>query len=103
MKSTENFVRLTKKSVSLIDLPGYERIRDKFWDENRSKAKGIIFVIDSVNFMSNIHDVADLLYNILADDYVHGKRIPILISCNKQDEATAKSARVIENQLKREM
>jgi len=103
MKQNESSVLVAKKSLSLLDLPGYDRLRQKFFDDFKSRAKGIVFVIDSLQFMTNLRDVAEFLYAILADDVVRGRRIPVLVACNKQDEPKAKSAKVIQNQLEKEI
>jgi len=103
MKQNEELLTTTKKPVRLCDLPGYDRLRVKFWDDYKNQAKGIIFVVDSLLFLSNIRDVADFLYNVLADPAISKRRVPILVACNKQDEAKAKSAKVIQNQLEKEI
>ncbi len=91
------------KTIYLVDLPGFERLRMKYWDDYKQRAKAFIYVIDSNEFINNIRDVADLLYNYLVDGSVIDKKIPILVACNKQDETRAKSAKVIQKQLEREM
>ncbi|RWS03506.1 signal recognition particle receptor subunit beta-like protein [Dinothrombium tinctorium] len=103
MKVNEAEIECNKKCVNLIDLPGYERLRHKFWDDFKNTARGVIFVIDSSLFMSNIRDVAEFLYDVIADPVIHKKRVPILIACNKQDEPKAKTAKVIQNQLEKEI
>ncbi|KAH9394461.1 hypothetical protein TYRP_004513 [Tyrophagus putrescentiae] len=52
--------------------------------------------------MSNLHNVADLLYQYLSDDFVISKRIPFLVACTKQDETRAKTAKAIFTQLEKE-
>jgi len=104
MKETESSLNVkNRKTAYLIDLPGFDRLRAKYWDDYKNRAKAVIFVIDSADFINNIRDVADLLYNYLVDDLVISKRIPFLMACNKQDETRAKSAKVIQKQLEREM
>jgi signal recognition particle receptor subunit beta len=104
MKETESSVNLSNgKTIYLVDLPGFERLRMKYWDDYKQRAKAFIYVIDSNEFINNIRDVADLLYNYLVDGSVIDKKIPILVACNKQDETRAKSAKVIQKQLEREM
>ncbi|OTF82720.1 signal recognition particle receptor subunit beta-like protein [Euroglyphus maynei] len=87
----------------LLDLPGFDRLRNQYWEKFKFRAKGIIFVIDSLNFMSNVHNVADLLYHYLCDSFVVSNRIPVLIACTKQDETRAKSAKVISSMLEKEL
>lgn len=91
------------KTLVLFDLPGFDRLRSQYWEKFKFRAKGIIFVIDSLNFMSNVHNVADLLYQYLCDSFVVSNRIPVLIACTKQDETRAKSAKVISSMLEKEL
>lgn len=92
-----------KKSLRLIDLPGNDRLRMKLLDDFKHLARGVIFVIDSLNFSREIRDVAELLYTILSDNIINQNRVPFLIVCNKQDEAMAKGSKVIQNQLEKEI
>ncbi|XP_076337065.1 signal recognition particle receptor beta isoform X3 [Tachypleus tridentatus] len=89
--------------LKLIDVPGNERLRSKYLDEFKSCARGFIFVIDSLSFSSEIRDVAELLYTILGDSVVSYNCPPFLIICNKQDETMAKSSKVIQSQLEKEI
>lgn len=92
-----------RKLVSLVDVPGFERLRNQFWEKLKFRALGVVYVIDSVTFMSNVHNVADLLYQYLSDDFVISKRIPFLVACTKQDETRAKTAKAIFTQLEKEL
>ena len=92
-----------KRTLEIVDLPGHDRLRSKYWEDYKSNATGIVFVVDSQSFLSNVRDVADFLYTVLADPVVNKRRVPVLIACNKQDEAKAKSAKVIQNQLEKEI
>jgi len=104
MKETESLLKTrNRKSINLIDLPGFERLRMKFWDDFKLRAKAVVFVVDGTDFVNNIRDVADLLYNYLVDDFVISKRIPFLVTVTKQDETRAKSAKVVQKQLEREI
>ena len=60
-------------------------------------------VIDSVNFVSERHDVAELLYDLLSDPALHKTRSPVLLACNKQDMALAESKDEIQEALEKEM
>ena len=104
MKQMESPLKLSNgKTINLIDSPGFERLRSKYWDDYKVRAKAVVFVIDSTDFTNNGKDVADLLYNYLVDPFVMSNRIPFLISCAKQDETKAKSSKVLQKQLEREM
>ncbi|XP_055382660.1 signal recognition particle receptor subunit beta [Condylostylus longicornis] len=87
--------------VRVIDIPGNERLRSKFFEKYKNNAKGIVFVVDSVTFQRDVRDVADYLYTILADNTI--SKCPMLILCNKQDETMAKGCAVIKNLLEKEM
>ncbi|XP_001353101.1 signal recognition particle receptor subunit beta [Drosophila miranda] len=88
-------------SVRLVDIPGHYRVRDKCFDLYKHKAKGIVFVVDSVTVQKDIRDVADTLYTILADSAT--QPCSVLVLCNKQDQTTAKSAQVIKSLLEKEL
>lgn len=103
MEPNEATVRLGNRSVTLVDLPGFDRLRNKFFDDYKSSARAIVFVLDSLSFVSNNRNVADFLYTVLSDPVVAKRRIPLLIACNKQDEAKAKSAKVLQKQLEKEV
>jgi len=107
MQQTETEVELTDgrrtKKFTLIDIPGYDRLRSKYWDDFKSRTGAIIFVIDSSNISTTIKDAADLLYTLLADPLVQKRGMPILIACNKQDHPLSKTPKVIKNQLEKEL
>lgn len=48
-----------QNSLKIVDLPGQERLRNKFFDQYKSSAKAIVFVIDSVTIQKEIRDVAE--------------------------------------------
>lgn len=114
------------KTVGVIDIPGNERLRGRFFDQYKNTAKAIVYVIDSVTVQKDIRDVAEwvltdavtmgrkahsftnwffshlsYLYTILADEATAS--IPILIVCNKQDETLAKGSSVIKSLLEKEL
>jgi len=104
MKEMSSQLKLSNgKCVEVIDLPGFERLRMKYWDDCKVRAKGVIFAIDSTDFANTGKDVADLMYNYLVDTLVVNNRIPFLMACTKQDETRAKSSKVLQKQLEREI
>lgn len=104
MKENESQITVNdNKTLTLIDLPGFDRLRNQYWEKFKSRSKGVIYVIDSLKFMSNAHNVADLLYQYLCDNVVMSNRLPILIACTKQDETRAKSSKVISSILEKEL
>lgn len=50
---------LTNASVRLVDIPGHERLRLRFYDQYKATAKGIVYVIDSVTVQKDIRDVTE--------------------------------------------
>ncbi|KAH8379054.1 hypothetical protein KR009_002825 [Drosophila setifemur] len=88
-------------TARLVDIPGHYRVRDKCFELYKHRAKGIVFVVDSVTVQKNIRDVADSLYTILTDSAT--QPCSVLVLCNKQDQTTAKSAQVIESMLESEL
>lgn len=82
---------------------GFERLRDKYWNDLKKGVRSIVFVVDSYQITSNIKDVADYFYTILADKLVISQKIPILVACNKQDKPKSKAAKVIRTLLEKEI
>lgn len=87
----------------MVDIPGHERLRDKFFDEYKTGARGIIFVIDSSTLQKRIRDVAEYLHTILIDSVVQSVRPKFLILCNKQDDISSKGCEVIKIALEKEL
>ncbi|XP_065267469.1 ovotransferrin-like [Emys orbicularis] len=90
-------------SVTLIDLPGHESLRLQFLEKFKATARAIVFVVDSVVFQREVKDVAEFLYQVLTDCTVLKNALPLLIACNKQDITMAKSAKLIQQQLEKEL
>ncbi|XP_034950989.1 signal recognition particle receptor subunit beta [Chelonus insularis] len=104
LSSKENVGDITIKdqNLQIIDIPGHERLRNKFFDKYKSSARGLIFVIDSVTVQKDIRDVAEYLYTLLSDSSIESK-LPILILCNKQDQTMAKTSKAIKAMLEKEI
>jgi len=90
-------------TLRIIDIPGYERLRAKFFDEYKSAARGVMYIVDSVTLQKDIRDAAEFLYNILLDPVVVDNVLSVLIVCNKQDLPLAKSTAVIKSMLEKEL
>ncbi|KAL4707819.1 hypothetical protein ACJJTC_001765 [Scirpophaga incertulas] len=101
-ENVEEYIN-SNSSLRIIDLPGQERLRNKFFDHYKSTAKAIIYVIDSVTIQKEIRDVAEYLYSILLDLVVQHNNPAILILCNKQDQPLAKGSQVIKGLLEKEI
>ncbi|NWX45023.1 SRPRB protein, partial [Steatornis caripensis] len=90
-------------NVTLIDLPGHESLRLQFLERFKAAARAIVFVVDSVAFQREVKDVAEFLYQVLVDGTVLKNAPALLIACNKQDVTMAKSAKLIQQQLEKEL
>lgn len=51
-----------QKTLRLVDLPGQERLRNKYFDQYKSSAKAIVYVVDSVTIQKEIRDVAEWVF-----------------------------------------
>jgi len=91
------------KSFKVVDLPGHERLRAKYLYKHKDGARGIIFMVDSVNFSREVRGAAEFLYDVFANKTMLKNKVSILIACNKQDVPTAKSCTVIKSQLEKEL
>lgn len=87
----------------IIDIPGHERLRDKFFDQYKVLTKGIVYVVDSNTIQHNIRDAAEFLYNILVDPVIIGNCPSLLILCNKQDQTFSKGASAIKSIFEKEL
>ncbi|NXX84400.1 SRPRB protein, partial [Urocolius indicus] len=90
-------------NITLIDLPGHESLRLQFLERFKAAARAVVFVVDSVAFQREVKDVAEFLFQVLADSTVLRNAPPLLIACNKQDVTMAKSAKLIQQQLEKEL
>jgi len=91
------------KPLNIVDVPGHEAIRLQFLEKHKSKARGVIFVVDSETFLGDIKDVAEYLYNVFTDKTLNKIHPQVCIACNKQDLVMAKSKRLIQTKLEEEL
>lgn len=54
-----DYVNENGKSLRVVDVPGHERLRGRFFDQYKKTAKGIVFVVDSVTVQKDVRDVAE--------------------------------------------
>ncbi|KAJ8750383.1 hypothetical protein K2173_014298 [Erythroxylum novogranatense] len=90
------------RPVHLVDVPGHSRLQPKL-DQFLPQAAGIVFVVDSLEFIPNLRAVSEYLYDILTKAYVIEKKVPVLICCNKTDKVTAHTMEFIQKQLEKEI
>lgn len=57
----ENVAEYKSDNVNarLVDIPGHERLRLRFFDQYKITSKGIVYVVDSVTVQKDIRDVAE--------------------------------------------
>lgn len=92
--------------IELVDIPGNERLRHRTLQQFIDALmlvfaiattcthvvylfycyRGVIIVVDSVNFSQESRDLAHLMIDFLSEPRVHKRRFPILVACNKQGE-----------------
>ncbi|KAF4076778.1 hypothetical protein AMELA_G00219060 [Ameiurus melas] len=90
-------------SWTLVDIPGHDSLRTQLLEKFKESARAIVFVVDSAIFQKEVKDVAEFLYSLLTDSVVTKNAPTMLIACNKQDITMAKSAKLIQQQLEREL
>ncbi|XP_061638344.1 signal recognition particle receptor subunit beta [Phyllopteryx taeniolatus] len=88
---------------TLIDLPGHDSLRPQYLEKFKSAARAIVFVVDSAIFQKEVRDVAEFLYVLLTDAVLCRNAPTLLVACNKQDITMAKSAKLIQQQLEKEL
>ncbi|XP_069359411.1 signal recognition particle receptor subunit beta [Maniola hyperantus] len=102
-ENIEDYDTSNNKTLRIVDLPGQERLRNKFFDQYKHSAKAIVYVVDSVSIQKEIRDVAEYLYTILVDPVIQRNCPPLLILCNKQDLPMAKGGQLIKSLLEKEI
>uniref|UniRef100_A0A6P7G1H8 Signal recognition particle receptor subunit beta n=1 Tax=Diabrotica virgifera virgifera TaxID=50390 RepID=A0A6P7G1H8_DIAVI len=89
--------------LRIIDIPGHERLRDKFFEQYKEITKGIVYVVDSNTITQDIRDAAEFLYNMLVDPVVIKNKPKLLILCNKQDYTFAKGGSAVKAIFEKEL
>lgn len=90
------------KPVRIVDVPGHLRLRSKL-DDFLTEAGGIVFLVDAADFMPNVRETAEYLYEVLSKAWLVMKKVPVLVVCNKMDKVTAHSTDFIRKQLEKEI
>ncbi|XP_043269836.1 signal recognition particle receptor subunit beta [Venturia canescens] len=102
VKENVGNIVINDKTLQIVDIPGHERLRYKFFDKYKNSARGLIYVIDSVTLSKDIRDAAEFLYTLLSDEVMQ-KDISVLILCNKQDQTMAKGCGIVQTLLEKEI
>ncbi|KAK9744788.1 Signal recognition particle receptor beta subunit [Popillia japonica] len=103
MKENTGEYAINGSSLKIIDIPGHERVRDKFFDQYKPEAKAIVYVVDSTLIQEEIRDIAEYLYNILSCPDIANNKINVLILCNKRDISASKDWSTVKTMLEREL
>ncbi|KJE95627.1 hypothetical protein CAOG_06061 [Capsaspora owczarzaki ATCC 30864] len=90
----------TPALYKVVDIPGHDRIRHRVLDELATDAKGVVFVVDSANLMSELRTMSQFLYDVLSH---RSLAVPVRILCNKQDLLTAMDSDNVKSQLETEL
>jgi signal recognition particle receptor subunit beta len=89
MQENEASCKVTEKGatrvIKVVDIPGHASFRSKLERALRD-ARGIVFVLDSVEFNSQKQETADILYDILGNSSIARGRVPVVVACNKADQ-----------------
>jgi len=103
VENIENYTTSNKREVRIVDIPGYDRLRQNAFNKHKHDAMAVVFVVDSTTVLGSVRDVAEILYSILSDSVVQHKACPLLILCNKEDSDMAKDAAIIRTALEGEI
>ena len=79
-----------RPAMPLVDIPGHERIRNRYLDNHKADVSGFVYVVDSSTIQKNLRDSTQFLFHILSLPTVHARRPDVLVACHKQDLPTAK-------------
>ena len=74
-----------RKRVHVIDLPGHPRLEESYFQKEVVNAKGVVVVVDSINFNASKDEFARQMYRLLTSPVIRGRGVPILVACNKSD------------------
>lgn len=99
----ENEATIREFNLTIIDLPGADRLRDTFWEQYRTKAHHVIFIVDSTTVSTKLRDISEYIYKLLSDGTLHRNKIKFTIACNKQDLEEAKGKDQIKLMIEKEL
>ena len=96
------------ENFKLVDIPGHSRVRQQCLSKFLSTTRALLFLIDTETVRDDIRDSAEYLVSLMSNPILYSRtstkyKLPILIACNKQDHAMAKSASAIRKMLETEI
>jgi signal recognition particle receptor subunit beta len=59
IENVGQYVTQRGAAIRVVDIPGHERARHKFFDQYKLLAKGLVFMVDSVTIQKDIRDAAE--------------------------------------------
>mmetsp|Transcript_17434 Transcript_17434/g.52270 ORF Transcript_17434/g.52270 Transcript_17434/m.52270 type:complete len:172 (-) Transcript_17434:920-1435(-) len=90
------------RGMHLVDVPGHPRVRGAF-ERYLGGVRGIVFVVDAVDFLPHTTETAEQLYEVLAARGL-SRGLPVLLAANKADHgAKAHSPDFVRRRLEREL
>ena len=75
------------QGVHVVDVPGHPRLADSYFQSEVSNCKGVVAVVDAMDFHATKDAFARHMYRLLTSPVIRGRGLPILVACNKQDGA----------------
>eukprot|EP00190_Bangiopsis_sp_CCMP1999_P004424 CAMPEP_0198732104 /NCGR_PEP_ID=MMETSP1475-20131203/33847_1 /TAXON_ID= ORGANISM="Unidentified sp., Strain CCMP1999" /NCGR_SAMPLE_ID=MMETSP1475 /ASSEMBLY_ACC=CAM_ASM_001111 /LENGTH=260 /DNA_ID=CAMNT_0044495151 /DNA_START=6 /DNA_END=788 /DNA_ORIENTATION=+ len=88
------------KELRVIDVPG---MVSSMLDEMLGQARAVVFVLDASKVDQQARSDAELLYDVLTNDFVVRRQIPVLVFCNKADLYSAATIQAVRKELEREL
>lgn len=89
-------------TIAVVDLPGNPSLRFLL-QKYAPQCKGVVFVVDSVDFLTNVTLAAEHLLDILLHRDIAGPKVPILVACNKAERVTAHGVDFLRKRLEKEV
>eukprot|EP00188_Purpureofilum_apyrenoidigerum_P000947 Plantae.Rhodophyta-Purpureofilum_apyrenoidigerum.ctg14803.p1 GENE.Plantae.Rhodophyta-Purpureofilum_apyrenoidigerum.ctg14803~~Plantae.Rhodophyta-Purpureofilum_apyrenoidigerum.ctg14803.p1 ORF type:complete len:261 (-),score=49.30 Plantae.Rhodophyta-Purpureofilum_apyrenoidigerum.ctg14803:573-1355(-) len=88
------------KDLKAIDVPG---MVPSMLRETLGQARAVVFVLDASRVDQQARSDAEFLYDVLTNDFVVRRRVPVLVFCNKADLYSASTVQAIRKELEREL
>jgi len=90
------------KEFKVVDFPGHPRLRGKA-SAFLKRARAIIFVVDSTSVAKDVIPICEYLFTVMTASAVASQSLPLLIACNKSDQASSIAAPKIKTMLETEL
>jgi signal recognition particle receptor subunit beta len=88
-------------AVTVKDIPGHQ-IFSADMQGDIADSQAVVFLVDSSD-KSTFKEAAKLLYDLLKEARTTGKRLCLLVFCNKQDKPFSKKSLMVESELSTEL